>query len=94
VRAVVQVSERDAHARAVQPRRILERGTELVEGAGQVHQRIEHHRHFRLRKQPCHLPRLRAAHDDRACAVALRERQHLPDVAGAIDPKAMRPPFK
>jgi len=84
VRAVAEVREGDAHAGLVQARRVLERGTELVEGAGQVHQRVEDDGDTGLGELRRHLPRLRTADQHWPRAELAGEAEHLANVAGAI----------
>src|SRR3546814_2881491 len=56
---------------------------ELVEIEGQVDERIEHHRHLRLRERVSGAPCLRPADDDHPDAEILGQRYRLPDIGFA-----------
>src|SRR3546814_3019496 len=77
-------SDLDAHPRLDEQRRIVLPRAELVEIEGQVDERIEHHRHLRLRERVSGAPCLRPADDDHPDAEILGQRYRLPDIGFAV----------
>src|SRR3546814_5808572 len=78
------LTDSDAHPRLDEQRRIVLPRAELVEIEGQVDERIEHHRHLRLRERVSGAPCLRPADDDHPDAEILGQRYRLPDIGFAV----------
>jgi acetylornithine deacetylase/succinyl-diaminopimelate desuccinylase-like protein len=77
-------AERDRDTGGMQARRVVERGTELVERFRQIVERVEHDRDVRTLEQRRHAPRLGPAVDHDLQLLALRELDRGPNVRRAI----------